>query len=280
MKHLFCILLAAGIFLVPVFVFDVATAEDIQDSKDHPMLNRMPGYQISEYIVREFDAVEFPINDEDATNKVEGKKIEIFYDLSDGATPASEIQVVRNYVNALKNINGQVIHERSSLATVKVVKGGMETWVLIDVYNSGDNYTLTFVEKQGMQQAIVADASSMGQSIRSTGKVSLYGLYFDSGQAQIKPESEASLKEIAKLLKENPALKLYVVGHTDNVGSFDANMKLSQARSLSVVQELVTKYGIAAARLKGHGAASLAPVASNGTPEGKALNRRVELVEQ
>lgn len=131
-----------------------------------------------------------------------------------------------------------------------------------------------------MQQAIVADASSMGQSIRSTGKVSLYGLYFDSGKAQIKPESETSLKEIAKLLKENPAFNLYVVGHTDNVGSFDANMKLSQARSLSVVQELVNKYGIAPGRLKGHGAASLAPLASNVTSEGKALNRRVELVEQ
>ncbi len=161
-------------------------------------------------------------------------------------------------------------------------RGRYETFVLPDVVSRfyGANYALFIIEKQGMVQDVVADANSMGQSIRNTGKVSLYGIFFDSGKAEIKPESEASLKEIAKLLDETPALKLYVVGHTDNAGGFEFNMKLSRDRADSVVRDLTTKYGISAEKLKGCGVASLAPMASNTTAEGKALNRRVELVEQ
>ena len=278
MKHFLCLALSVCMLLIPA-LSNKAFGEDAEGSKDHPMLNRMPGYRISEYQVKEFDSFEFAIG-EDERNAVEGRKYEINYEISEGHTAAGEIQVVRNYVNALKAIGGEVLYQRGNYATVKVVKEGMETWVNIDAYHNGDNYTLVFIEKESMQQEIVADADSMGQSIRSTGKVSLYGIYFDSGKSQIKPESEAALKQIARLLNQTPALKLYVVGHTDNDGGFDLNMKLSQARALSVVQDLTTQYGIAAARLKGWGVGPLSPVASNGTPEGKAQNRRVELVEQ
>jgi outer membrane protein OmpA-like peptidoglycan-associated protein len=96
----------------------------------------------------------------------------------------------------------------------------------------------------------------------------------------VKPESQAALSEIAKLLKKESGLKVNVVGHTDNVGAMDYNMKLSRDRGEAVVKTLVTKYGIAADRLKGYGAGSLAPVASNDTENGKAKNRRVELVKQ
>jgi len=88
------------------------------------------------------------------------------------------------------------------------------------------------------------------------------------------------LAEIAKLLQNNNTLKLYVVGHTDNVGTFESNMTLSKARADAVVRELVTKYSIAADRLKAYGVSSLSPVASNKTEDGKAKNKRVELVEQ
>jgi outer membrane protein OmpA-like peptidoglycan-associated protein len=103
---------------------------------------------------------------------------------------------------------------------------------------------------------------------------------FDSGKAEIKPESDVALEQISKLLLSNAALKVYVVGHTDNVGTIEANMKLSKERADAVVNALVTKYGIQAARLKSYGVASLVPVASNDNEEGKAKNRRVELVKQ
>ena len=96
----------------------------------------------------------------------------------------------------------------------------------------------------------------------------------------LKPESDAAVAEIAKMLQADPALKVYVVGHTDNVASLDLNMKLSQARADSVVQALVAKHGIAAARLTGRGVGPLCPVASNDAEDGRAKNRRVELVKQ
>ena len=113
-----------------------------------------------------------------------------------------------------------------------------------------------------------------------TGKAAVYGIYFDTGKAEIKPESEPALKEIAKLLQADPKLKLYVVGHTDNSGGLDYNMKLSKDRADAVVKALTGKYGIAASRLSAFGVGPLAPVASNQTEEGRAKNRRVELVAQ
>jgi outer membrane protein OmpA-like peptidoglycan-associated protein len=108
----------------------------------------------------------------------------------------------------------------------------------------------------------------------------VYGIYFDTGKSSLKPESEQAIGEVAKLMKNEAALKLYVVGHTDNVGGLEPNMKLSQDRADAVVQALVRNNGIPAARLKAFGAGPYAPVASNDTEDGKAKNRRVELVKQ
>jgi outer membrane protein OmpA-like peptidoglycan-associated protein len=96
----------------------------------------------------------------------------------------------------------------------------------------------------------------------------------------IKPESEAALEEIAKLLKADAGLKVNIVGHTDSVGGTDPNMKLSQDRANAVMQALAGKYGITATRLKAYGIGPLAPVASNDTEDGRSKNRRVELVKQ
>ena len=111
-------------------------------------------------------------------------------------------------------------------------------------------------------------------------EVPVYGITFDTNKAEVKPESTPSLEQIARLLKQDPALRLKVVGHTDMVGALDANMKLSQARAEAVVQALVSQHGIAVARLKGFGVGPLAPVASNDSEEGRARNRRVEIVKE
>ena len=89
----------------------------------------------------------------------------------------------------------------------------------------------------------------MAQSIKDTGKAAIYGIYFDSGKAEIKPESEPSLQEIAKFLKMEPKMKFYVVGHTDNVGTLEFNLKLSKDRADAVVKALVGKFGIPASQL-------------------------------
>ena len=108
----------------------------------------------------------------------------------------------------------------------------------------------------------------------------LYGIHFDTNRAELKPESDGALQEIAKLLKQEATLRLLVVGHTDNVGGFDANLALSERRAAAVFEALTSRYGIAPARLRAVGVGMAAPVAHNDTENGRAKNRRVELVRQ
>ncbi len=130
-----------------------------------------------------------------------------------------------------------------------------------------------------MKQDIVIDAKSMFENINTQGRVALYGIYFDFDKSEVKPESDPTLGQISKLLSENPSLNLYVVGHTDNVGDFKYNMKLSKTRAEAVVSTLVSKYKIDKNRLTAAGVGPLSPVTSNDTEEGKAQNRRVELIK-
>lgn len=190
---------------------------------------------------------------------------------------------MRNYTNAIKKIGGQILYEfedgGSQNAIMKLVKSGQEVWAHVSAAANG-TYNLQIIEKQAMKQDVVADASSMANSIKETGKVAVYGIYFDTGKSTLKPESQPTLEEIGKLLKTNPGMKLYVVGHTDNTGVFDANMKLSMDRATSVVNALVTQHSVNASSLKACGNGPTSPVASNDNEEGRALNRRVELVKQ
>ena len=127
---------------------------------------------------------------------------------------------------------------------------------------------------------VTIDAAAMAKDISSTGHVALYGIHFDTDKTEPKPESQSTLEEIAKLLKQDPSMKLYIVGHTDNVGAFDYNIRLSERRAAAVVKELSATHGIAATRLTAAGVGMLSPVAPNDGEDGRAKNRRVELVKQ
>jgi OmpA-OmpF porin, OOP family len=140
---------------------------------------------------------------------------------------------------------------------------------------------LDVVEAKPMEARMVTvDAGTMAKDIAATGRVALYGLYFDTDKAELKPESAPALAEIGKLLKAQPGLKVYIVGHTDNVGVFDYNMSLSQRRAKSVVDQLIQSFGISPDRLKPAGAGMIAPVASNDDEAGRGKNRRVEIVKE
>lgn len=149
----------------------------------------------------------------------------------------------------------------------------------VDVREDWPAINLVVVEIKPMEEGLVT-AGTMMEDITKTGRVAIYGIYFDFGKADVKPESDQVLKEIAKLLQQNPKFKLHVVGHTDNVGELIYNMKLSQDRADAVVKELISQYGVDENSLKAHGVGPLSPVASNKTEEGRAKNRRVELVER
>jgi len=135
------------------------------------------------------------------------------------------------------------------------------------------------VNTRPMEEKMVhLSAAEMQKSISSSGKVAIYGILFDFNKADIKPESAPTLTEMASLLKAKSNLKVLVVGHTDNVGTFEFNEDLSKRRAKAVVAELAAKHGIDAARLTPLGASFMAPVTTNSTEEGRSLNRRVELV--
>ena len=148
-----------------------------------------------------------------------------------------------------------------------------------DTSSAGETM-LDVVEVKPMENKELVDAASLAESVSKTGHAAVYGILFDTAKADIKPESDATLKEIAKLLQQDTKLKLYVVGHTDNVGALASNMDLSKRRGDAVVAVLSTKYNVAAARLNAQGDGPTAPVASNDTEDGRAKNRRVELVKQ
>jgi outer membrane protein OmpA-like peptidoglycan-associated protein len=140
---------------------------------------------------------------------------------------------------------------------------------------------LDVIEAKPMEhKMVIVDAAAMAKDLAASGKVALSGIYFDTDKAELKSQSQPALDEIAKLLRGDPALKVYIVGHTDNVGGFDYNMALSQRRARAVVERLVAAYGIAPARLKPVGAGLIAPVASNDDETGRAKNRRVEIVKE
>ena len=137
------------------------------------------------------------------------------------------------------------------------------------------------IEVQSMtQNMVVVSAGEMAKAIETTGHIALYGIHFDFNKADIKPESKPALQEIAKLLQNEAGLKLLVVGHTDNVGGLESNLFLSKKRAEAVVATLTNEYGVAKERLAAHGVAFLAPLTVNTSDQGRAKNRRVELVPQ
>ncbi|HAO34401.1 MAG TPA: DUF4892 domain-containing protein [Candidatus Competibacter sp.] len=183
-------------------------------------------------------------------------------------------------------ITGDIANQRFTVAELPA----QNAYVAVHTYTLRDDLyckafndrTIAVVEilqtKAREQKMVVVKAEEMAQAIAQRGSVALYGIYFDFNKTDLKPESDPTLEQIGRLLTADPALKVLVVGHTDNVGTFPFNQDLSQRRAEAVSAALVARYGIAKARLTPVGVSFAAPVSSNTTEEGRAKNRRVELV--
>ncbi len=254
-----------------------AQQKDAANCKDHPLLTRLPDYWIESCVQKQFDAYKFAVGK--GQNAVEGQFWNIRYQPPRGlTTKPSTLQVLRNVENAIKKVGGTVLASDSSKETLKLENDGKELWVEVWADYTG-KYILTIVEKAAMAQEITASADAFANGLKATGHIAVEGIYFDTGKAELKPESQNAIGEIVKLLKADGALKVFVVGHTDNVGGVDSNMKLSAERAQAVVQAL-QKNGIEISRLKSFGNGPYSPVASNEQETGRAKNRRVELVKQ
>jgi outer membrane protein OmpA-like peptidoglycan-associated protein len=234
---------------------------------------------------------------------LEGKFTRIHYAIPSGR---STMEVLRNYQDAIQRAGFQTLFTCALAQCGNGYIEGQTGWcggcsarhisaklarpegdVYLSLHVEQDNDTtpawaeVVIVEMKPMESGLITvNAAALDNDITRTGHAAVYGIYFDTGKADVKAESDAALKEIAKLLQQDPKLKLYVVGHTDNQGALDMNMDLSKRRADSVVQALSGKYAVATTRLKALGDGPSAPVASNDNEEGRAKNRRVELVKQ
>jgi OmpA-OmpF porin, OOP family len=250
--------------------YSLCFAQDIAGSKDHPMFNRISGFYITEYNVEDFASEEF-VDENGNDIKVEGKRTYIRYECDCEEAP---LKIIRNYSNAAKNIGGKSYEYSDNSVYINIKKGNMETWV--NVWASPEVYILTIIEKGEVEQEITAN--SILKELNETGKAILY-INFDSGKATIKKESMPIVEQIIEMMKQAKDIKLSVEGHTDSDGSNESNQKLSEARAKAVVDAIV-KSGIDAARLGSAGFGEEKPIADNSTAEGKAKNRRVELIKK
>jgi len=266
--------------MLTMVVATVAWAQrDVEGAKDHPLLTRMPGSFITSVDEKDFDSVDMSAYFTGEDERWEGRKTELRYETADGPKRPTMVQIARNYENALKKIGARILKSDGRTVMAKLEKNGAVTRVFVSAFNDGAEYSLVIVEAAPMEQVVVADAAALAKGIAAEGRIALYGIYFDTGKSVVKPESAPTLEQVVKLLKQNAAMQLFVVGHTDGTGPLDANVKLSNERAAAVVKELVGR-GIAAARLKAAGVGPWSPLATNRTEEGKAKNRRVELVER
>ena len=250
-------------------------AQDDPSCKDHPALSRMPSFYIDSCEKKDFDQYQFS-DSKGKEQPVEGAYTFIKYVLKDGAKAPSEIQIVRNYANAIQRMGGATVFETRDQGFLRVEKGGATTWVHVRAHSAGEAYDLVIIEKKAMSQEVTA--GDMLDSLNKQGFVALY-INFDTNKATIKPESRPVVDQIVLLLKGNPGLKVSVEGHTDNTGTPQRNKTLSQERAQSVVSALVAA-GIDKGHLSAVGWGQEKPVADNRSEEGKAKNRRVEIVKK
>lgn len=275
MRKLFLLILIASFHQLCL-----AQAEDAEGCKDHPMFNRMPNFKL--YQCQEnFAALEAILSTE-KREEHEGTRTHLKYlfnNQENTIKPPSWLQIRRNYENAITKVGGKKIYSDQTYATYKLTSDKKETWVQLQL-TSGEElaveeYWVDVLQKEAMKQDI--EASAIFKELTDKGSVALY-INFETGKSAIKPESLPIVEQVAEMLSSNASLKVTIEGHTDNVGTAAANKTLSESRAKSVVTALIAK-GIDKTRLTAKGWGQEKPVADNSTEDGKAKNRRVEIVK-
>jgi len=286
-----------------------AQTRDVAGSRDYPGIGRFAGSVITGYAVKDFDATRMQaasFRDGQPTDarRLEGRIVRIAYRTNPGP---SILEVSRNFETQLAKAGFEIllacdtdtcggIPFTESIDTLPVpqmwvdgfnyryfagrkTEGGRETYasVLVSQNNQDITAQVTVAELGAIANKMV-DAAAMAKGLGETGHIALYGIYFDTDKAVLKPESRPTLEQIAKLLASQPQLGVFIVGHTDSQGAYDYNLDLSRRRAEAVAAELVKSFRIVPTRLRTAGVGLLAPVGSNATDAGRALNRRVELV--
>lgn len=267
------------ILTFPIIVFGQKDNPDCAN-KGYTFFTKMEGYYISTCEESEFNEHGFWIKSGSEQIVKQGRFKKIWFEKDASSTrKVSGLQILTNHANAIKKIGGQVLEGANNV--FKASYQGAEIWFQLSPSGSSPDegaWYILSIEVEAMKQEIMA--KDIGAAMMSDGKIALYGILFDFGKASVKPESAKAIEEVGSYLKNNPTVSIYIVGHTDNVGEYQLNLKLSKSRAETIKNELVTKYGIEAARLTPEGVGQLSPVAANDTEKGRELNRRVEIVKK
>ncbi len=244
---------------------------------DYRLIGHMPNYvaanpekKANDQFVYRTDVGKDPKN-----VTVQGTSYKVVYTTRPGANDESSVAIQSNYRAALKALNAQILFTDDNTTTARLENNGQTIW--IGVYNLFNEIHVNVVEEKPFQPAAQPPALDMKAALDKEGHLALY-INFDFNKATLRPDATKVIAQVVSLLKANPALKVSLQGHTDNVGTHDYNVKLSADRASSVVAAIV-KGGIDAKRLASSGSGPDQPIADNKTAEGRAKNRRVELVK-
>lgn len=273
------------ISLVSMFLVFQMPAFSFSGAEDHPVIKPMPRSQIvqGQSRMKNFSSYQFRVKKGKRSAKVEkkGKYWHLRYLIKDANGKidrnVSREEIVQNYKEAALEKGGSILHEVGYLLTFTLPrKDGGTTWAHL---SAGDgSYNLDIVDEAAFKRQLTFGAEEMKRALDEEGRVAVYGIYFDVDRATLKLGAEKVLIEMVKLMKNSPDLKIEIQGHTDNTGSAEHNLDLSKRRAGTVKNFLLT-YGIESPRMVHKGYGEEKPVASNDTEEGRAKNRRVELVK-
>ena len=292
-----------------------AQRADRRGSSDHPLVSRFEGSTIDKYEEYQFDRYALPLGPAAGpktlgeVEALEGKVTKINYAFFEEPKP-SLFQLYKSYEGVLKNrgveilyacieeeckgdgedlvrvaadrkmlLNGFMAFGDHAYLAARVSEGEKDTYIGIYLKQERANvaYELHFVEVEAMDadKVTMADITS---GIDLEGKQAFYGLYFETGSANLKESSQGELALLAEYLKDNADAAYFIVGHTDNVGTYSSNRFLAKARAQSVIAALEGQFALDISNLTPVGIGPVSPVASNATESGRAQNRRVELV--
>ncbi|MDG3582920.1 OmpA family protein [Galbibacter pacificus] len=251
---------------------------------------------------RDFDEIYFPVSGTGKLEKISGRSFKA-YVTGSGNSEWNQAYFKRSYDEAIKEVGGVKLFEgKFSLEHVKFMKENAEYLGeegSLDFYNNpihsyiirrpdGEDVYIQFdakygaiqiLQKEAFRQTIgLIKADQIEKDLNEKGKSILY-INFDTDKATLKPEGKTAIWEIGHVLKNNTNLKMAVHGYTDNIGNQAHNITLSEQRAQAVVTELAS-LGISKSRLTAEGFGSQSPIADNTTPEGRAKNRRVELIKK
>jgi outer membrane protein OmpA-like peptidoglycan-associated protein len=257
-----------------------ALADSQGPGHDYPPFAGIDGTHRWRYDDTRFDYFEFVADDTGKKIRVEGHKIVIYYG-TDGSV--SGLETLRTVVEQAKSVNAQITFQHGDddphgvLMDARFERDGKQVWIEVE-YAKPNNIAYTIVEEKPFQPQTHLSETDLQRELQTTGRVVLY-VNFAFNRAQLLPDAMPIIQEVVSVMKTTPDLKLDVDGHTDGIGSADYNQKLSEARAAAVVASL-TAAGIESGRLKSAGFGASQPVADNDSAQGRAENRRVELVRQ